>query len=267
MLFDYKVTETKFAGPTMFSRGDTTYIRQTGQVVCKQRSTSIRYLAEEARRRARFAEAAEPHWSAEELAALAKQKQEYYETFLSLGHGERTGVEVGQRLPARPIGPHTIASFTSEWRAFLMSVWGTFRNDGGPSSLYESGWLPEMARDLEGAKRDPTLADGLYHGPSRGHVQQEFAQLVGMPRGYGYGASMGAWILDYLANWVGEHGWILHSDAKFRSPALTGDVTWLNGRVEDVVERGRLAVVAVTMTNQREEVLAKASAELRLPGS
>jgi hypothetical protein len=37
--------------------------------------------------------------------------------------------------------------------------------------------------------------------------------------------------------------------------------------VEDVVERGRLAVVAVTMTNQREEVLAKATAELRLPGS
>jgi acyl dehydratase len=265
MLFDYKVTETKFAGPTMFSRGDTTYIRQTGQVVCKQRSTSIRYLAEEARRRAAFADATEPTWSAEELAALEKQKQEYYATFLDLGHGKRVGVEAGQRLPRRPIGPHTIASFTSEWRAFLMSVWGTFRDDGGPSSLYQSGWLPEMARDLEGAKRDPTLADGLYHGPSRGHVQQEFAQLVGMPRGYGYGASMGAWILDYLANWLGEHGWILHSEAKFRAPALTGDVTWLDGAVQDVVDGGRVAVVAVTMTNQRSEELARATAELRLP--
>ena len=49
MLFDYKVTETKFAGPTMFSRGDTTYINQRGELVAKQRSTSIRYLAEEAR--------------------------------------------------------------------------------------------------------------------------------------------------------------------------------------------------------------------------
>ena len=45
MLFDYKVTETKFAGPTMFSRGDTTYVNQRGETVAKQRSTSIRYLA------------------------------------------------------------------------------------------------------------------------------------------------------------------------------------------------------------------------------
>ena len=59
----------------------------------------------------------------------------------------------------------------------------------------EAGWLPEMDRDHEGAKLDPSLADGLYKGPSRGHVQERFAQLVGMPRGYGYGASMGAWIL------------------------------------------------------------------------
>ena len=48
MLFDYRVTETKFAGPTMFSRGDTTYINQRGEMIAKQRSTSIRYLAEEA---------------------------------------------------------------------------------------------------------------------------------------------------------------------------------------------------------------------------
>ena len=51
MLFDYKVRETKFAGPTMFSRGDTTYANQNGEFICKQRSTSIRYLAEEARKR------------------------------------------------------------------------------------------------------------------------------------------------------------------------------------------------------------------------
>ena len=60
MLFDYRVTETKFAGPTMFSRGDTTYINQRGEMVAKQRSTSIRYLAEEARQRAQFNETGRP---------------------------------------------------------------------------------------------------------------------------------------------------------------------------------------------------------------
>ena len=265
MLFDYKVTETRFAGPTMFSRGDTTYIRQDGKVVAKQRSTSIRYLAEEARARAVFAEQPEPTWTAEELAAIEKQRQEYHRTFLDLAHGKRGGVEVGEKLPRRPIGPHTVASFTCEWRAFLMSVWGTFRDDGGPSSLYQAGWLPEMSRDLEGAKRDPTLADGLYHGPSRGHVQQQYAQLIGMPRGYGYGASMGAWVLDYLANWVGEWGTILHSDMKYRSPALTGDLTYLDGEVTDLVDGRRVAVVRMTMTNQRGEVMAQGEAEVQLP--
>jgi acyl dehydratase len=264
-LFDYKVTDTKFAGPTMFSRGDTTYVKESGEAVCKQRSTSIRYRADEARKRGVFAENTEPRWTVEELLAVEKQKREYYRSFLDLGHGRRTGVEVGQALPTRPIGPHTIASFTCEWRAFLMSVWGTFAEDGGASSLHQAGWLPEMSRDLEGAKSDPTLADGLYHGPSRGHVQAEYAQLIGMPRGYGYGASMGAWILDYLANWVGEWGFVIHSDMKYRSPALTGDATYLNGSVTDLVEGGRIAVVDVKMTNQRDEVMASGTAELRLP--
>jgi acyl dehydratase len=146
-----------------------------------------------------------------------------------------------------------------------MSAWGTFRDDGGPSSLYQAGWLPEMSRDLEAAKRDPTLGDGLYFGPSRGHVQDEYAQLIGMPRGYGYGASMGAWILDWLGNWVGEWGQVLHSDVKYRSPALTGDVTFLDGEVTSLLDGGRVAAVSVEMTNQRGEVMARGSAEVRLP--
>ena len=97
-----------------------------------------------------------------------------------------------------------------------MTAWGTFAQDGGPSSLYQAGWLPEMSRDLEGAKIDPTLADGLYYGPSRGHVQAEYAQLIGMPRGYGYGASMGAWIARLRsANWAGE--WAKSSTAACRT--------------------------------------------------
>jgi hypothetical protein len=159
-------------------------------------------------------------------------------------------------------------SFTTEWRAFTMSVWGAFKGDGGPTSLWRAGWLPEMDRDHEAAKVDPAFSDGLYHGPSRGHVQQQYAQLIGMPRGYGYGASMGAWIIDYLANWAGEWGDIVHSKMNYRSPALTGDVTYLNGEVT-AVERDpngqSVATVKVVMTNQREEVMASGEAEVRLP--
>ncbi len=269
MLFDYKLTETKFAGPTMFSRGDTTYVNQRGEIVCKQRSTSIRYRADLARERGQFMGDTEKNWTEDELYEIEKQKFEYYQSYLDLGHERRLFVKVGEKLPTRPVGPHTLMSFTTEWRAFLQNVWGAFGFSGGPSSLWNAGWLPEMDRDHEGAKVDPTYADGLYHGPSRGHVQEKYAQLIGMPRGYGYGASMGAWIIDYLANWVGEWGEVVHSNMSFRSPALTGDLTLLDGVVTALVEEPEtgqsLASVEVTMTNQKGDVMAQGTAEVRVP--
>ena len=90
-----------------------------------------------------------------------------------------------------------------------------------------------------------------------------------MPRGYGYGAVMGAWILDYLSNWLGEWGELLHSNMSYRSPALIGDVTFLNAKVAaiDHADRSGQPVVAidVVMTNQRDEVMASGRAEARLP--
>ena len=211
----------------------------------------------------------EPSWTDDQLAAIEGEKLEYYKTFVELGHARLTSVEVGDALPRRPIGPHTHLTFTTEWRSFLMTVWGAFDHDGGPSSLYQAGWLPEMSRDLEGAKTDPALADGLYHGPSRGHAQDRYARVIGMPRGYGYGASMGAWILDYLSNWAGEWTDILHSDMQYRSPALTGDVTYLDGEVTAIeTEEGSgqpVATVRVTMSNQDAAIMASGEATLRLP--
>ena len=80
---------------------------------------------------------------------------------------------------------------------------------------------------------------------------------------------MGAWILDYLTNWAGDWGEVVHSKMSYRSPAFTGDVAFLDGEVIDVVHddaRGQpIATVRVTMTNQREEVMANGNAEVRLP--
>ena len=42
---------------------------------------------------------------------------------------------------------------------------------------------------------------------------------------------MGAWVLDYVAAWAGEYAYITHSNIQYRSPALEGDVTYLDGNV------------------------------------
>jgi hypothetical protein len=113
-LFDYRVTHTKFAGPTMFSRGDTTYKNQRGQVVAKQRSTSIRYLASNARILRSFADQEEePQWTSEELEKVEREKFAYFQTFHEHVRKTFNDVADGEDLTMRPIGPHTIQSFTT----------------------------------------------------------------------------------------------------------------------------------------------------------
>ena len=99
-------------------------------------------------------------------------------------------------------------------------------------------------------------------------MQTRYAHLIGMPREHGYGASMGAWILDYLTNWCGEWGYVHHSNMQYRAPALSGDVTFLNGEVVAIDHDrsgGPIATVKVTMTNQDDVVMAAGKAEIELP--
>ena len=270
MLFDYKVSNTTFAGPTMFSRGDTVYFNQHGVPLARQRSTSIRYLVENARRLGMFdGQRDEPELSDEELDAVENEKVDYIRTHLDLGHDKRLyrSVNVGDQLPRRVIGPHSVQTFTTESRTDV-GGWGAYYQDGGPSSTMEAGWLPEMSRDEERVKVNPGAGDGLVYGPSRGHVQPRWARHIGMPRGYGYGATMGAWITDYLTNWAGEHGFLWHVDSQYRSPALTGEVTYQVGEViaKSIDEQGRAIVqVRHVMTSQNGSTMARGVAEIELP--
>jgi hypothetical protein len=117
-------------------------------------------------------------------------------------------------------------------------------------------------------RENPELSDGAYIGPSRGHLFPRWARHIGMPRGYGYGASMGAWILDYLGGWAGEWGMVVHSVSSYRGPAFTGDITILGATVIDklVDDQGRSIVqVDLRMTNQLDVTMATAKAEVSLP--
>jgi acyl dehydratase len=270
--FDYKVSNTGFAGPTCFQRGDTLYINQRGERIALQRSTAIRYQVRRATEKQRSAaEVGEPEWSAEQLEELEATKLAFIAQIHALGHDKRllSNVNVGDQLAAQALGPHSLASFTTEWRAYPMTTWGAMAK--GPTSVRgeDLGYTKEMAghegdRHLE--RTNPEKTDGAYYGPSRGHLQPQWAKHIGMPRGYGYGASMGAWVLDYVAAWAGEYGFITHSNMQYRSPAFEGDVTFLDARVLAMRPRpqgGGDADLEVTMTNQRGAVLARGPVHVR----
>ena len=276
MPYDYKVSDTKFAGPTCFQRGDTLYINQKGERVALQRSTSIRYQVRDAKEKKLFEEQRDPEWTEEQLMELEEVKSGFIDQIQTLHHGKRlwSSIEPGQELATNVLGPHSLASFATEWRAYPMTIWGATRKGPSTQTAEELGYTKEMS-GFEGDRRmerlNPELTDGAYYGPSRGHLQPQWARHVGMARGYGYGASMGAWVLDYVAAWAGEWGFITHSSAQYRNPAFTGDVTYLRGRVLDKYEerRGRrslyIAKVSVELANQTGAVMAKGEVEVDLP--
>ena len=271
--FDYVVKDTKFAGPTCFQRGDNHYYNDRGEKLATQRSTSIRYGADRAREMGSLASASEdPQWTDKELAELEDKKFDYIRMMHELGHSKRywDDVKVGDKLPTRVFGPHSIASLTTEWRAYLFTIWcGVIRRTD--LNIEELGFTADMAgkeQDPVMEKENPELTDGAYIGPSRGHLFPRWARYIGMPRAYGYGASMGAWILDYLSGWAGEWGMVVHSNCAYRGPAFTGDITISNAAVVDksVDEKGRSIVqVDFKMTNQTGTTMATAKAEIELP--
>jgi acyl dehydratase len=266
---DYKVADTKFAGPTMFSRGDTLHRNQHGEPVATQRSTAVRYLAEEARKRGFFEQTAPvPTWTDARLAGIQSQRLDWIRSIRRSEPRTSGATEVGETLPTRPIGPHTVQSFATEWRSFIFQTWGSQRREGY-DHIPEAGWLDEMDRNVEGAELDPGLDDGLYRGPSRGHVDIQHARLVGLPRNYGYGAAMGAWILDYVSGWAGAHGYVRHSNIQYRFPPFEGDLSVLDGTVtakrEDPTFDASLVSLEVVMSNQDGTVMAKGPVEVQLP--
>ena len=92
---DYKVVDTKFAGPTMFSRGDTIHTNQHGMLVAKERSTAIRYLATEAEKRGMYENQLAPirRWTKQELEQIEKQR---YDWLMSNRQGHLAALRRGE---------------------------------------------------------------------------------------------------------------------------------------------------------------------------
>jgi len=275
---DYTVAETKFAGPTMFARGDTTHTNQHGVLVARERATSIRYLAAEAEKRGMYESqaGAARRWTGAELTEIEKLRHNWLMSNRMGVSPHFEDVKTGDKLPRRVIGPHSIASFTTEYRAFLFNIWGTFGWVAPPGVedpwVYQDpGWMEGFGFDEEGARIDPRKRDGLYVGPSRGHIDSDKASEVGMARAYGYGATMGAWCTDYLAYWAGHDGMVRHTKAGFRGPAFEGDVTYFDaeivGKEPESAWGVPLVQVKLRLTNSGGGVVVDCTAEVELPVS
>jgi acyl dehydratase len=275
--YDYKVAETKFAGPSVFTRGDTIHRTQDGIVVAKERSTGARYLAAEAEKRKMFETNNQdkiPTWTQAQLDEVRKVRFDWIMSNRNGVSPHFEEIEVGDKLPQRAIGPHSVASFTTEYRACLFNIWGSYGWVGVPGVKdpwinQDPGWLEGLKLNYELAKIDPYETYGVYMGPSAAHVDGSKGTEFGMPRGYGFGATMGGWATDYLAYWAGHDGMVRHSRVSFRAPAFEGDVTYVDGQVvgksADSPWGGGLITIKLQMTNQDGVVLVDGAGEVEVP--
>lgn len=271
----YKVTDTAFAGPTMFADGDTVHFNQDGQKVAKERATSIRYLIEEAAKRKVYGkENRSPKtWTQEELQEIATLRLDWIRSNREGISPRFSQVQVGDKLPRRVIGPHSRVSFALECRAHRQNIWGTWRWNPPEGvtdpALEDAGFASDMTYDHDARKIDPRQGDGLFHGPSSGHINADKAEKVGMGGVYGYGSSMNAWHLDTVAYWAGLDAYIWHSKTQFRSPAFEGDATYVEGEVVEKLDDSEfgknIVKVTTTMKNQDGETILKGTAEVELP--
>ena len=271
----YKLADTAFAGPTMFADGDTVHRNQHGALVVRESATSIRYLIEEAAKRAVYGKQnrAPRPWNQAELDEVARLRLAW---ILSNREGispRFENVKVGDTLPRRVIGPHSRVSFALECRAHRQNIWGTWRwnTPAGVTdpALDDAGFAADMSYDFEARKIDPRQGDGLHHGPSSGHINAEKGEKVGMGGVYGYGSSMNAWHTDTVAYWAGEQGYIWHSKTQFRKPAFEGDVAYVDGEVIEVSKDSPWGLpvvkVATRMTTQDGDTILKGTATVSLP--
>lgn len=273
----YDLKDTAFAGPTVFSRGDTYHYTERQTPIAHCRTTAIRYSAQEADRRGVYksgsAEKARS-WSDKELAEVARIRHAW---ILSNRDGVTpsiSDIKVGDPLPRRALGPHSIASFVTEFRSFPFGIWGGHgwtRPEGvkDPWVDQDTGTIQGMEFDREAARIDPRFTDSIYCGPAAGHVNSAKAEKVGMGRAYGYGVSMSAWITDYVSYWAGNHGGIRHSKIVVRGPAHEGDVTYCDAQVVAKEEISSLlgvplATLKVQLTNQDGKTILSGTMEVEL---
>jgi acyl dehydratase len=258
--FDYRVTETAFAGPTIFQRGDTVYVNQNGKVLARQRSTAIRFLAVNLKQKSKKEDgSALPETTDEMIGAFEQERLAYARALRETPPPVAADVKVGMSLPRRLVGPHSIQSFTTEQRAFLYTIWGNLSDDG----------LPRTERVFRSADAalDPEFGDGLYHGASAGHTDSKSAAQRGMPRAYGAGASVCAFIIDYAANWAGGSGWVEHCSIQYRSPVLVGDATYISAEVIGIEQADghHVLKLSVEAANQAGIINTRGKVTVRLP--
>ena len=158
-------------------------------------------------------------------------------------------VTVGEKLPTMVKGPMTVTGFIA-----YAQGWG-----GLYIRANKLAWKQIHAHPGLGIPNRFNIPDC----PERVHWENQFATDVGAPGAYDYGPERCSWMTHHLTNWMGDDGFLLHSETKIRHHNPEGDTLFINGEVTAV--DGDLVTVAHEARNQDGALSIIGTGRVRLP--
>lgn len=102
----------------------------------------------------------------------------------------------------------------------------------------------------------------------RCHWDSGYAQSIGNPYAYDYGAMRTRWLMHLCTDWMGDDGWLWKIDYETRRFNYLGDVHWMRGRItrKYLAEGERPAVdLDIQGENQSGEITCPGHATILLP--
>jgi len=158
-------------------------------------------------------------------------------------------VNVGDALPTMVKGPMTVTGFIA-----YAQGWG-----GLYIRANKLAWKQIHAHPGLGIPNRFKIPDC----PERVHWEQEFAHTVGAPGAYDYGPERCSWMTHHLTNWMGDDGFLVHSETKIRHHNPEGDTLFINGNVTAV--DGDVVTISHEARNQNDALSIIGTGKVRLP--
>jgi acyl dehydratase len=192
-----------------------------------------------------------PHYTDDDLARI----DGYYEAEERRGPTPRraTDVQVGDELGPIAKGPIGVTDMVA-WHIGV--GWGVF--GGGTSRIAYAN-----------RKRVPKFYVknqlGYWDSAQRCHWDDEWAQRMGHPAAYDYGAMRTNWMVHLVTDWMGDDAWLWTLSASVRKFNYLGDAHVVSGVVREVDRAAGAVTIDVTGTNQRGEVTCDARMVVILP--
>jgi acyl dehydratase len=164
-------------------------------------------------------------------------------------------VQVGAELGPIAKGPLSVTDIVA-WHAGV--GWGMY--GGGTSKIA----YRNRKRVPKFYLKNPL---GFWDSAQRCHWDDEWAQRLGHPGAYDYGAMRTNWMVHLVTNWMGDDAWIWKLSASARRFNYLGDAHFVSGVVRDVDRATSAVTIDVSGVNQRGETTCDARMVVLLPTS